>query len=147
MDSTTRGLVIALFVLVLTALALSMLMGGMMGPGMMRPGDVPHGWTWGLGMGIGGLAMLAFWGALIVGVVLLARGVGSKPQTPGAPLAGGHPQAAVCERRDRARAVRADAEGPRTVAARSTDLPRGVSLVSPSPGGGSHYVSRDARRA
>ena len=35
MDTSTRGLVIALFVLLLTALGFSMLMGGMMGPGMM----------------------------------------------------------------------------------------------------------------
>jgi putative membrane protein len=34
------------------------------------------GWVWGFGMGIGGLSMLAFWGALIVGVVLLVRWLG-----------------------------------------------------------------------
>ena len=57
-------------------------MGGMMGPGMMRPGAMPGGgWGWGLGMGIGALAMLAFWGALIVGVVLLARGLGGGGRT------------------------------------------------------------------
>ena len=73
MNSTSRGLLIALIVLVVVAVTLSMLMGGMMGPGMMRPGNMPGGWGWGLGMGIGGLAMLAFWGALIVGVVWLMR--------------------------------------------------------------------------
>ena len=42
----------------------------------MEPGTMPRGGTWGLGMGMGGLAMLAFWGALIVGVVLVARTLG-----------------------------------------------------------------------
>jgi putative membrane protein len=81
MQNTIRTLVIALAVLVVALLAFSMLMGGMMGPGMMTfgttgPGLMARGWTWGLGMGVGGLAMLAFWGALIVGVVLVARSLG-----------------------------------------------------------------------
>ena len=81
MNNTTRGLAVALVVLIVAVLAFSVLMGGMMGPGMMGPGmmergNVPWGWTWGLGMGVGGLAMLAFWGALIVGVVLIARALG-----------------------------------------------------------------------
>ena len=77
MDSTTRGLLLALVILVVVVLAFPVLMGGMMGPGMMRPGTIDGGGLgWGLGMGIGALAMLAFWGALIVGVVLLARGLG-----------------------------------------------------------------------
>ena len=76
MDSTTRGLLLALAILIVAVLAFPMVMGGMMGPGMMRPGAMPGGgWGWGLGMGVGALAMLAFWGALIVGVVLLARGL------------------------------------------------------------------------
>ena len=71
MNSTTRGLAIALAILVVAAFGFSMVMGGMMGPGMMGPTTMPgRGWGWGLGMGVGGLAMLAFWGALIVGVVL-----------------------------------------------------------------------------
>ena len=77
MNSTTRGLAIALAILVVAAFGFSMVMGGMMGPGMMGPTTMPgRGWGWGLGMGVGGLAMLAFWGALIVGVVLLVRGLG-----------------------------------------------------------------------
>ena len=72
MDSTNRGLILALLILVVAVLAFPMFMGGMMGP-MMGSGTMPgSGWGWGLGMGIGALAMLAFWGALIVGVVLLA---------------------------------------------------------------------------
>ena len=47
-----------------------------MGPGMMGHGNMPRRWNWGLGMGVGGLAMVAFWGALIVGVVLLAQALG-----------------------------------------------------------------------
>jgi hypothetical protein len=52
-----------------------MLSSGMLGPGMMwgygGPGVTFHGsgWLWGLG----GLVMLAFWGALIAGGILLVR--------------------------------------------------------------------------
>ena len=87
MDSTTRRLLLAVGLFVVVALSLSALMGGMMGPdfagsdqtgrgpfgpGMMRG----HGWMWGLGMGFGGLVMVAFWGVVIVGVILLIRSVG-----------------------------------------------------------------------
>jgi putative membrane protein len=77
-----RGLVIALAVLVAVLLLTPMLGSGMMGPGMMwgwwggQPGNVPtgvSGWIWGLAMGLGMLGMLAFWGALIVGVALIFR--------------------------------------------------------------------------
>ena len=82
MDSTTRGLLMVVAVLVVVALAVSALTGGMMGPGFA--GQTPfgagmmqgHWWIWGLGMGLGGLAMLLLWGVLIVGLVLLARAVG-----------------------------------------------------------------------
>lgn len=94
MDSTTRALLVALGVLLVVALGFSALMGGVMGPGMagqgpggptMMPG---HGWMWGLGMGFGGLVMLTFWGALIVGIVLLIRsmGVGGGPLAHSTPL-------------------------------------------------------------
>jgi putative membrane protein len=55
--------------------------GGMVGPGMMggaAPGAA-GGWTWGLGMALGWLAMLAFWGALILGVVVVVRWLGGAP--------------------------------------------------------------------
>ena len=88
MDSTTRRLLLAFGILLVVAFSFSALMGGMMGPGfigsdptgqgpfgpgMMRRG---HGWMWGLGMGFGSLVMLAFWGVVIVGVILLIRSVG-----------------------------------------------------------------------
>ncbi len=78
MASTTRGLLVALGVLLIAAFGFSILTGGMMGPAMMEPGMTmgTRGWAWGLGMGLGGLAMLAFWGALIVGVVVLVRALG-----------------------------------------------------------------------
>ncbi len=83
MASTTRGLLVAFGVLLIAAFGLSILTGGMMGPGMMGLGMMEpgmtmgtRGWAWGLGMGLGGLAMLAFWGALIVGVVVLVRALG-----------------------------------------------------------------------
>ena len=44
---------------------------GPMGPGMMmgRSG----GWMWGVGMWVGGLVMLVFWGAFILVAVLVVR--------------------------------------------------------------------------
>jgi putative membrane protein len=64
MDSTTRGLLIVLAVLVVVALAFSALTGGMMGPGFAGQGP--------LGPGM----MQGRWGVLIVGLALLARAVG-----------------------------------------------------------------------
>jgi putative membrane protein len=86
MAATTRTLFIALGALLVVALIFSALMGGMMGPGIMGspqtaqsafgPGMMRgHGWMWGLGMGLGGLVMLAFWGVVIVGAILLIRSV------------------------------------------------------------------------
>jgi len=94
MDSTTRAILVALGVLLVVALGLSALMGGIMGPGIAGQGPVwpsmmrGHGWMWGLGMGLGGLVMLTFWGALIVGIILLVRsmGVGGGPLSHTAPL-------------------------------------------------------------
>ena len=101
MNSTTRGLVVALVVLVGVALAFSVLMGGMMGPGMMGPGIMPRGngpwgWTWGLGMGVGGLAMLAFLGGPDRRRPADRTNPGRWPGTPVARLAARHPQAALC---------------------------------------------------
>ncbi len=73
-DSGTRGLVLSLVILGLIALSGPFMMGGMMGPRMMRPAAVGDGgWHSGMLWGLGGLTMLAFWGLLIVGVVLLVR--------------------------------------------------------------------------
>jgi putative membrane protein len=54
------------------------LLGGMMGQGIMwghDPQDISgiNGWAWGLAKTLGLLSMFAFWGAIIVGVVLLVR--------------------------------------------------------------------------
>lgn len=78
MDSATRKIVVALGILLIVTLALSSTMGGMMGPGMMGPGFTGRwgGWMWGAGMWLGGLVMLVFWGALIVGAVLVVRLLG-----------------------------------------------------------------------
>jgi uncharacterized membrane protein len=79
MNRDHRWVWIVLGVLLLVVLLGPFLSGGMMGPGMMwgygGPGVTIHGngWAWGFGMGLAGLAMLAFWGALIVGGILLAR--------------------------------------------------------------------------
>lgn len=80
-----RGLWIGLAILILVVLVAPMLVGGMVGPGVARgsgmmwgyaPQGIPPGmtgWRWGMGLGLGWLAMLAFWGALVAGVVLLIR--------------------------------------------------------------------------
>ena len=79
MDGTSRGFLVAFVVLLAAALGFSILTGGMMGPGMMGSGEMSgRGWAWGFGMGLAGLSMLAFWGALIVGVVLLVRALGGR---------------------------------------------------------------------
>lgn len=84
MRGDTRWLLVVLGVLALIVLLGPLLGGGMLGmmggygPGGMMGGYGPPGgvgWGWGLAMGLCGLAMLAFWGALIVGIVLLARWV------------------------------------------------------------------------
>lgn len=82
MSRNNRGLLILLAVLVAVFLIGPLIGGGVMGPGMMwgygprgNPSGV-SGWAWGLGMSLGWLSMLAFWGALIVGVVLLVRWLG-----------------------------------------------------------------------
>ena len=86
MDKTTRTLLIAFGALLVVALTFSALMGGMMGPDFVSSGQTGqgtfgpgmmrgHGWMWGLGMGFGALVMVAFWGVVIVGVVLLIRSV------------------------------------------------------------------------
>jgi putative membrane protein len=83
-----HGWWIAIGVLLLVVFFVPLLGGGMMGPGMMRgyPGyAVPftgNGWLWGLGTGLGWLVMLAFWGALIAGAVLLFRAIGRRSDTP-----------------------------------------------------------------
>src|SRR6266571_7764215 len=94
MDRDTRLLVIILAVLVLIVVLGSSFGVGMMGPGMMGPGMMwrygpPGGqvggnnWAWGLAMGLGWLAMLAFLGAVIVGLVLLIRWLTSATASPG----------------------------------------------------------------
>ncbi len=95
-------LLAALIVVVLIGTAMS---GALIGPGMMwgfgprmmwRYGASPlatGSWALGLGMVVGMLARLAFWGALVVGLVLLvqwARGLspgGAAPPPPEDPLA------------------------------------------------------------
>jgi len=79
--SNHRGLLIVLGVLVVIFLLGPLLGGGMMGQGMMWSHDPQgilgiSGWAWGLMMALGLLSMFAFWGALIVGIVLLVRWLG-----------------------------------------------------------------------
>ncbi len=100
----SRGLLIALGVLVLVLLLTPMLGGGMMGPGMMGgygpQGSIPpgvSGWGWGLGMALGMVGMLAFWGALLVGLVLLIRAAVATGSVP--PGTGGEAPLDVLRRR------------------------------------------------
>ena len=82
MEGTKRSHIVAVGVLLTIAFGLSALTGSMMGPGMMDPAAMPGGgWMWGFGMGLGGLTMLIFWGALIVGIVLFVRFLGAKDVT------------------------------------------------------------------
>lgn len=72
----------------------ALLSGAVIGPGMTGPGMMwgyggtqpfGSGWAWGLAMGSGMLLTLAFWVAVIVGVVLLVRwAVGSPSEGTGA---------------------------------------------------------------
>lgn len=96
--NTTGSLVIGVVVLVAIA-TVGMGAGAAIGPGMMGPGMMggyygtaqgdSAGWSggWGFAMGLGMLAMFAFWAAIIVGVVLLVRTLvgmppaGTKPET------------------------------------------------------------------
>jgi len=85
MAADHRFPLIALILLCVLLLIGPMMMGAMMGPGvMMGPGGMwgpgaqgaqPNmpGWMWGLGMGFGWLVMVAFWGVMIIGIVLLFR--------------------------------------------------------------------------
>lgn len=84
-DSITRGLVVALVVLGLVALSGPFMMGGMMGPGMMGTPMGDAGWQSVMVWGLGGLTMLAFWGLLIVGAVLLIRLLDRRQAPPPAP--------------------------------------------------------------
>jgi putative membrane protein len=79
-----KPLAILLVVLVGLVLLSATTMGGMMGGAAMGPGmmwgygsqagaPVFGGWGAAAAMGMGWLMMLAFWGALVVGVVLLVR--------------------------------------------------------------------------
>lgn len=76
MDKTTRSVVVIGGVLLVATVVLSTVTGGMM-MSHMRGFGAPQGggWMWGFGMGLGGLMMLLFWGALIAGIVLLARSI------------------------------------------------------------------------
>jgi putative membrane protein len=84
MATRNRNVWPVLVVLVLAVLLVPMLGGGIMGPGMMGAYGA-GGWTWGLGMGLGWLAMLAFWGALVVGAVAAARWLGGTAAPGGTP--------------------------------------------------------------
>ncbi|HZU05164.1 MAG TPA: SHOCT domain-containing protein [Chloroflexota bacterium] len=80
-DRGLLGLLAALVLIVLVGGALAGALGPGpwwgMGPGMMwgygGPNAPPGGWTWGVGMALGMLAMLAFWAALVVGIIWLIR--------------------------------------------------------------------------
>lgn len=77
MATDTRGLKAWLVVLVVAGLLAAIAGSAFMGPGMMGPRMMwGYGSSWALGgwsMAVGMLTMLAFWIALIAGVVLLVR--------------------------------------------------------------------------
>jgi putative membrane protein len=96
MNRDHRWLWIVLGVLVFMVLLGPLLSGGMMGPGMMWSYR-GNGWLWGLGMGLGALALLAFAGALIVGGLLLVGGEREQSSTEGGP--GGDDPLTILQRR------------------------------------------------
>jgi len=80
-------------VFVLAVLFGPLLMGGWMGAGVVGPGmmgwgttgaaaTVGDGWPWAIRMLVGALMMLVFWGAVIVGVVLLVRWATGPSKSP-----------------------------------------------------------------
>jgi len=82
--------VLALLLAVLAAIAaLGMGTGlGMMGPGMMWGYGAPTsvaagGWGWATAMALGWLTMVAFLGAVVVGVIFFARWVAGATEQPG----------------------------------------------------------------
>jgi putative membrane protein len=92
MSSNDRRLKV-LFGALLAVLVLSALVGGsVIGPGTMGPGMMwgygsgaaPIASSWGISMALGMLGMLAFWIALIVGVVLLVRWAAGQVAPPNA---------------------------------------------------------------
>ncbi len=70
MNSSNRGLLIALVVVLVVILVVPGLGWGMMGPGMMGPGMM-GGWGWGGASPLWGVGMFVFWALIIGGVVLL----------------------------------------------------------------------------
>lgn len=103
-----RTLAVLLGVLVVLAIAIPAFGVGMMGPGRMGmmwgygpAGELPAtgGWGWDLTMALGGLAMLAFWGALIVGVALLLRWLARSVGGTGAGRLAGEDEALAILRR------------------------------------------------
>ena len=92
MGANDRGPKILFGAVVLILVIGALLSGAMMGPGTMGPGMMwgsggtqpfGTGWAWGLTMGFGMLLMLAFWVAVILGVVLLVRwAIGRTSQGP-----------------------------------------------------------------
>jgi putative membrane protein len=140
MNQGNRTLLVVFAVLLVAILLGPVLMGGMMGPGFVGPGMMGWGyaapggvtsggaWMWGLGMGLGGLAMLLFWAALIIGVVLLVRWATSHSAAGTAPTGADDPMTILRRRYasgeiDQATYQRMSAElaGAATAAARPVD--------------------------
>lgn len=103
-----RTLAVLLGVLVVLAIAIPAFGVGMMGPGRMgmmwghgTSGELPAtgGWGWGLTMALGVLAMLASWGALLVGVALLVRWLAQSVGGAGAGRPAGEDEALAILRR------------------------------------------------
>ncbi len=82
MRTTNRGFFIILGALVVIVLLITLVGGGMMGAGMMHAYGQPGPGNWGMGMGLGWLMMLAFWGLVVLGVALLVGWFGNGRATP-----------------------------------------------------------------
>lgn len=75
MESTMRGLLIVVAILVVLALAFSDMTGGMMGSGVAGQNPSGQGMMQG-SWWMRGLGMFIFWGVLLISLALVARALG-----------------------------------------------------------------------
>jgi putative membrane protein len=118
-QSSHRGPLVLLGALVLVLLLVPLLGGALMGQGMMGPGlmgwhmgwpgsEAAPGGSSGWGMALGMLMMLAFWGAVIIGIALLIRWVISPSGTEHPRPASGESAGEILKRRYAAGEITAD---------------------------------------
>lgn len=134
MNQQNRNLFIGVGVLLVLLILGPILFGGTIGPGfggrgMMGWGFTADGtsgnsWFWGLGMALGGLMMVGFWGVLIVGLVLFARWITGQPARGTGPGATEDPLTILRRRYAAGEIDRPTYERMQSELANATDRPR-----------------------